>query len=182
LAALRGSLSRVLFRRLLSLLGWSSAFARPLRAQSSQSNVVGARWIDAGVVASSAGLGLLLDYATLRDRGLWRGRFTAQSNLGGGVSPEPSRSVTELSVMLGRGRVCCGNNWGSASLGLGMIFGTEDSAEQKDFTTIGVAGEVDLISWRRPHLSVRAFGNGNIERSFAGIALSLALGRMPMTP
>lgn len=157
----------------------SCALATEARAQSSSPNVVGAQWIDLGATISSAGLGLLFDYARLAERRLWRGRVIAQTNLGGGVNPAPSRSVTEVSVLAGRGRVCCGGNWGSASLGLGVVVITEDGAQDSSSTTVGLAAEADLISWRNPHLSVRVFGNANIERPFAGAALAIAVGRMP---
>lgn len=161
----------------------ASGLAMRVGAQPPQPNIVGAQWADAGAAVGTAGLGLLLDYARLTHRGLWRGRLSAHNNLGGGWNPdEPNRSVTEVSVLRGRGRVCCGNNWGSASVGLGVVLGSEGGTEPSRFTTVGIAAEADLISWRQPHLSVRGFGNANPKASFAGIALSLAVGRMPWAP
>jgi hypothetical protein len=155
----------------------------PAGAQAPPPNIIGAQWGDVGFVAGTAGFGVLLDYARLSELGLWRGRLTAHNNLGGGLNTnEPGRSVTEASVLRGRGRVCCGNHWGSASVGLGVVFGSKAGAETTRFTTVGIAAEADLISWNPPHLAARAFANANPKASFAGLALSLAVGRIPWGP
>ena len=137
-------------------------------------------WGDAGVGLSSVGALLHLDLARYRAPRLVHGRVTGHSNLGG-LGTERDESVTEVSALIGRGATCCGGNWGSASVGGGLVMGRlgRDAAP---FATVGLAGELSLISRRRPHLAATAFANANPKRSFAGVALSLVLGRPPLTP
>ena len=134
-------------------------------------------WGGVGVGLGSAGALVHLDLARYRAPRLLRGRLTAHSNLGG-FGTRPDESVTEASLLVGRGTICCGGNWGSASAGGGVVRGSL-GADATTFTTVGLAAEAALVSWRRPHLAVTAFGNLNPKRSFAGVSLSLLLGRTP---
>lgn len=137
-----------------------------------------ATWGGVGAGLSSVGALLHLDLARHRAPRLVRGRLTAHSNFGG-LGTQRDESVTELSALIGRGVDCCGGNWGSASLGGGVVLG-QLGADAARFTTVGLAGELSLISRRRPHLVAAAFANANPKRSFAGVSLSLALGRVPI--
>ena len=134
-------------------------------------------WGGAGVGLGSVGALVQLDASLYRASRLLRGRLTAHSNLGG-FGTRADESVTELSALLGRGAACCGGNWGSASVGGGVVVGRR-GPDEAQFTTVGLAGEAALMSRRRPRLSVSAFANLNPERSFAGLSLSLVFGRTP---
>jgi hypothetical protein len=147
--------------------------AAPARADDARVAV----WGGAGLGLSSAGALLHLDVSHHRAARLLRGRLTAHSNLGG-LGTRPDESVTEVSALVGRGAVCCGGNWGSASAGGGVVLGRLGS-DATQFTTVGLAAEAALVSRRRPHLAVTAFANANPKRSFAGVSLSLVLGRVP---
>ena len=145
-------------------------------AQAPAERAVG--WGGVGVGLSSVGGALHLDLARYRAPRLLRARLTAHSNLGGAGGAQRDESVTEVSALVGRGAACCGGNWGAASVGGGLVLGRLGS-DAAQFATVGLAGDVVLVSRRRPHLAFAGFANLNPKRSFAGISLSLVLGRPP---
>jgi hypothetical protein len=64
-------------------------------------------------------------------------------------------------------------------VGPSWVTGSQGWSPAREIQTVGVTGEAFLVSARFPHLAFSVFGNGNAQHSFAGVNLSLLLGRMP---
>ena len=138
-------------------------------------------WGALGIALGTVGLGLQLDLSHHRDGTLWKARWATQYNFAHSTE-RPMLSVSELGVLIGRGRPVS-SNWGSLSVGLAAVSGDRGSmATPSGFTTVGLVGEAQLISGRWPHISLTFGGNLNPEHSYAGGALSLVLGRLPWDP
>jgi hypothetical protein len=119
-----------------------------------------------------------MDAARVRDGKVLRARWNIQGDDGNWSGNTP-RSVSELAVLGGRGRICCGGSqWGSYAIGGGLITGSKGSP-RKNFTTIGASGELMLVTGRIPHVSVSLNGNLNPELSFLGVNFAILIGRMP---
>jgi hypothetical protein len=150
----------------------------PVRVAAQES----ATWGGLALVAASSGLGVQLDLSRLSGTRLYRLRYGGHSaavmNMGG---PADAGSLTELSLMIGRGRSTqprwhSPSNWVAIAGGLSLVDGT---SEGRDYTTFGIAGEAHMISRRAPHLVFSAIGNLNPHKPFVGFTLGIALGRMP---
>ena len=136
-------------------------------------------WGGLGLGVGSAGVMAQMDFSRAKNDRLLRARWNGHTNMGGTWSGEPDESVSELSVLTGRGRICCGGNWGAYALGGGLVTGSRGSAPADEYTTVGFAGEAFLVSARFPHLAVSVLGNANFEKSFVAVNLAILLGRMP---
>lgn len=139
-----------------------------------------ATWGDVGVGIGSSGV---LAQAGLNhyQRGrLYRARLSGHDNaIMGAPSGVEQRSLTEWSLLAGRGTPCCGSNFGGWALGGGVVSGSRGSQPEREYTTIGAAGEIFLFSGRWPHISVSAAANVNVEQPVGWFTVSLLLGRMP---
>lgn len=136
-------------------------------------------WGGLGLGVGSAGFMAQMDVSRMKHDRLLRARWNGHTNMGGTWSGEPDESVSELSVLAGRGRICCGGNWGAYALGGGLVTGSRGSAPADEYTTVGLAGEAFLVSARFPHLAISVLGNANMEKSFVAANLAILLGRMP---
>jgi hypothetical protein len=136
-------------------------------------------WGGAGLDLGTAGFGGQLELTRMRDNRLLRTRLSGHSNMGESYGGKPPRDVAEWSILMGRGRPCCGQNWGGWAIGPSYVTGSLGWAPAEEIRTIGVTAEAFMISGRFPHLSVGVFGNANPSYSFAGISVGLALGQMP---
>ena len=134
-----------------------------------------AAWVGIGGTVGTPGLGLQGDFSRVtRDRRVLRVRGNIQDNLG-----VPETSVLELSVLIGRGHICCGGRqWGAYAIGGGIVSGSKGSPAE-DFTTVGLAGELMLVTGKLPHISISLMGNLNSEVPFLSANFALLLGRMP---
>ena len=138
-----------------------------------------ATWGGVGVGLGSTGVlaqGDLNRYQ--RDR-MYRLRVSAHDNsLASTAQGIERKSLTEWSVLAGRGTPCCGSNWGGWALGGGIVNGSRGSPA-RDYSTLGAAGEAFLVSGRWPHVSISAAANINPEDPVGWFTVSLLLGRMP---
>lgn len=132
-------------------------------------------WGGAGVSASTAGIGLQLELSRHASSRLTKLRLGVAAAGFMAAEAQEVDAVFESAVLFGHGRPV-GRNWGSVALGPAVV-GVERSSGST--TTIGAAAEAQLISHRAPHFGFTVLANVNSEHSFAGLALSLLVGRMP---
>ncbi|MDB4906679.1 MAG: hypothetical protein JWO05_1463 [Gemmatimonadetes bacterium] len=167
--------------RFTSTIALLCLLVAPLARLDAQNNTA-SLWGGAGVGVSTAGLGLLLDFNHAESGRIWRGRFSAHNNLGGGLNLEAKQaSVMELSFLYGKGAPVLAGNYGAITAGAGWVTGSRDRAggTAEKVNTVGLAVGVQMLSWRTPHLSLEALGNLNPKMSFAGVTISILLGSMP---
>lgn len=139
-----------------------------------------ATWGGVGLGAGSTGLLVQVDLNRQQRGRFLRGRLSAHDNaVASAQSGVESRSLTEWSALVGRGTPCCGSNWGAWALGGGIVTGSRGSQPAQEYTTIGAAGEVFLVSGRWPHIAIAAAANINPESPVGWFSVSLLLGRMP---
>ncbi|HEX7977665.1 MAG TPA: hypothetical protein VF461_03640 [Gemmatimonadaceae bacterium] len=137
-------------------------------------------WAAPAVGLAAGGLLAGVDVSLYDAPRLYQLRFTAQSTGGSG-------DLTEIAVMYGSGGVTDffngarqwdGGHWWSAAAGPALVNATHVSP-MRDATTLGIAGELKMISRRPPHVSLTLLGNLNSETPFLGLSLGWAFGRMP---
>lgn len=133
-------------------------------------------WVGLGVGASTAGLTGQVDGSLLLGPQLFRARYTAHNPVGTVGSGLP---MSELAVMYGRGTWLRNGNWVSAAAGLGLAAGTDIKDPANDFRTVGLSAEVQMITRRRPTLSLTGIANLNAEQSMAGVTVGLIIGKAP---
>ena len=137
-------------------------------------------WGGLGLGVGSAGFGGQLDLSRMKNNRLLRARLSGHSNMASTYANDREpKDVAEWSLMFGSGKPCCARNWGAWAVGPSWVTGSSGWSPAREFQTIGITGETFLVSARFPHLSVSLFANGNAEQPFAGVNLSLLLGRMP---
>jgi hypothetical protein len=137
-------------------------------------------WGGVGFGLGSAGLGGQLDLSRVRNDRMIRTRLSGHTNMGSSYSTSSGpEDISEWSVMVGSGKLCCGNNWGGWAVGPSWVSGSSGWSPARKIQTLGITGEAFLVSARFPHLALSAFGNANAQRPFAGLNISLLLGRMP---
>lgn len=138
-------------------------------------------WGGLGLGVGSAGFMAQMDVSRMKNDRLLRARWNGHTNMGGTWNGQQDESVSELGILIGRGRICCDGNWGSYALGAGLVTGSRGSAPADEYTTAGLAGEAFFVSGRFPHLALSVLGNANLEKSFVAVNLAILLGRMPFT-
>lgn len=137
-------------------------------------------WLGLGLAAGTAGLGPQVDFSRYRRARLLRVRGAVHAGGFMATTSTDDATVFELSVLAGRGASCCGSNWGAWAIGGGVVsVDRGGSAGTESKTTLGATAEAFILSGRFPNLQFAGFANLNMERPFAGMSLSLALGRMP---
>lgn len=134
-----------------------------------------AAWAGIGANVGTPGLGIQADFSRASGEGrMLRVRGNVQSDLG-----IPETSVLELSVMTGRGRICCGGRqWGAYAIGGGIVGGSK-GLPVEDFTTVGLAGEIMLVTGKIPHMNFSLMGNLNPKVPWIGANIAILIGRMP---
>ena len=131
-----------------------------------------------GVGVGTSGFMAQMDLTRVKNDRLLRARWNIMGQ-DGNWSGNMSRQVSEFSVLAGRGRICCGGSqWGSYALGAGIVSGWEGTASD-NFTTIGFAGELMLVTGRIPHAAPSLLVNLNPEAPFAAVNVAILIGRMP---
>ena len=136
-------------------------------------------WGGLGVGVGSAGWSAQMDLARVRGGRVFRARWNIQGDDGNWSGNTP-QSVSELAVLAGRGRICCGDrHWASYAIGGGLLTGSKGRSPAKEFTTVGVAGELMFITGRTPHVGMSLHGNLNPELPFIGVNVAILIGRMP---
>ena len=138
-----------------------------------------ATWAGIGVGLGSTGVLAQGDLNRYQGGRLYRARLSGHDNsIPSTAQDAEPKSLTEWSLLVGRGTPCCGSNWGGWALGGGIVNGSR-GGPARDYTTFGAAGEVFLVSGRWPHVSISAAANLNPEDPVAWFTASLLLGRMP---
>lgn len=132
-------------------------------------------WGGPGVALSTAGIGLQLELSRHASSRLTKLRLGVSAAGFMAAEAQEVDAVLEGALLFGRGRPV-GMNWGSVAVGPAVV-GVERSTGSA--TTLGVGAEAQLLSHRVPHLGLTLLANLNPRHSFAGLALSLVVGRMP---
>jgi len=176
-----------LWTLLMGLIAPSMLESSALQAQGSTS-ARSAMWVAPAVGFASMGFLGSVDASLYNARGLFRLRYTNQGGAGGDVrSDDAATAAQELAFMMGGGRLLDlrqngqrwdGGDWWSASGGLALV-NTTYPKPQPSKTTIGIAGELQVITRRSPSLSITMLGNLNDTHPFVGVSLGLVFGRMP---
>ena len=131
-----------------------------------------------GVGLGSAGPMAQMDLTRVQNGRVLRARWNIMGT-DSYYTGSPSRDVSEFSILAGGGRICCGGSeWGSYALGGGILTGSKGSPSE-DFTTIGFAGELMLVTGRIPHIAPTLLVNLNPEMPFAAVNVAILIGRMP---
>lgn len=141
-------------------------------------------WADLGVsVGTYDSWGAAVAFTRIGPTRHWRARIHAQGNESWtAVGSKTIRTFGEASIQLGRPVGSCGQNWCGVYLGPAYVETTarrpmQDLASHK---TIGMSAEALMVSRRRPHLTVGVFGNLNVHAPYAGMLLSMAIGKVPI--
>jgi hypothetical protein len=120
-----------------------------------------------------------MDLTRVKNDRVLRARWNIIGNDGYYSGTGTSSSVSEFSVLAGRGRICCGGSeWGSYALGGGILTGSKGNPSEH-FTTIGFAGELMLVTGKIPHIAPSLLVNLNPEMPFAAVNVAILIGRMP---
>ena len=131
-----------------------------------------------GIGVGSAGFMAQMDLTRVKNNRVYRARWNIMGH-DGYYSGTSASQVSEFSVLAGRGRICCGgSDWGSYALGGGIVTGWKGN-ESDDFTTIGFAGELMLVTGKIPHIAPTLLVNLNPEVPFVAVNVAILIGRMP---
>ena len=131
-----------------------------------------ATWVGVGLGATTVGFLGQMDASTIKDGRVLRARWNGSTY---------DAYATELAILAGRGRICCGgSNWVSFAIGGAVVTGAKGNFAP-EFTTVGLAGELLFVTGRFPHPSVALLGNLNPKLPFFGVNVFIPIGRQPFT-
>lgn len=131
-----------------------------------------ATWVGVGLGATTVGFLGQLDASTIKDERVLRARWNGSSY---------DAYTTELAILAGRGRICCGgSHWASYAVGGAIVSGAKGNFDP-EFTTVGLAGELLFVIGGFPHPSVALLGNLNPKLPFFGVNVFIPIGRQPFT-
>jgi hypothetical protein len=153
----------------LAVLTWGQ-----LRAQSPAGAREPAFWLQAGVGASTANLGGLIAASVAKGPHLVSARASfAAENLDGGDD-----EAFDVALLYGRPLRSAGAFRPSASAGIGYVK-CEGCDDGMNAASIGLALSVEAALWpaRFAGIGLHGFGNANSIASFAGVAVTIQLGR-----
>lgn len=142
-----------------------------------------AAWVDVGLSAGTYGsLGAALAFTRIGPSRHWRARIHAQGNEPWGAPATFTvRTFGEASLQFGRPVGPCGRNWCGVYFGPAYVELTAKQPMQdiESDKTVGVSAEAIIVSRRFPHLTFGGFANLNPVAPYAGVMLSMALGKVP---
>ncbi len=142
-------------------------------------------WVDLGLSAGTYGSwGAAIGFTRVGASRPWRVRAHVQGNEGWTLEPGKTiRTFGELSLQFGKPVHRCGQAWCAIYLGPAYVESTVKRYLQPldARKTLGLSAEALIVSANAPHLTFGGFANLNAAASYAGVMLSVSIGKFPHT-